>query len=190
MNGFYIREMPLDELVRVLTDYVSDPVALQYLADPGEENAAARVDVLPYVAMLRHALANEADYAKAAIGLEQERVQTLTDFGLATAFFFQQEPEMDEKAVAKWFNQPHVADLFDHLIERLANATTTSVEWCEMLIRNYAEAKGFEKLGPVVHPVRVALTGKTVGPGLFELMNVLGPARMLHRLRLARRQVR
>ncbi len=42
---------------------------------------------------------------------------------------------------------------------------------------------GLEKMGPVVHPVRVALTGKTVGPGLFELMSLLGPSRMVRRLR-------
>ncbi|HCE00210.1 MAG TPA: glutamate--tRNA ligase, partial [Armatimonadetes bacterium] len=61
----------------------------------------------------------------------------------------------------------------------------TSEEECEALLRQYAERAGFEKLGPVVHPTRVALTGKTAGPGLFELMAVLGPERMAPRLRRA-----
>lgn len=190
MNGVYIRETPIDELVATVAEYVSDPIALQYLADPGEENVVARVDVLPQLAMLRRALAEEPEYAKAAIGLEQERVHTLTDFGPATHFFFVKEPEMDEKAVAKWFAQPHVAELFDYLLERIGSVQTSGVEWCEMLVRDYAEKKGFEKLGPVVHPVRVALTGKTVGPGLFELMSVLGPEQMIHRLKRARAMVR
>jgi hypothetical protein len=41
-----------------------------------------------------------------------------------------------------------------------------------------------EKLGPIVHPTRVAMSGKTYGPGLFELMAVLGPERV--RARAAR----
>ena len=54
------------------------------------------------------------------------------------------------------------------------------------MVRGFAEAKGLEKLGPVVHPVRVALTGKTFGPGLFELMEVLGPQRMFARIERAK----
>ena len=56
---------------------------------------------------------------------------------------------------------------------------------CEALLRRYQSDNGIEKLGPIVHPTRVALTGKAVGPGLFELMAVLGPARMVARLRRA-----
>ncbi|MCH7945108.1 MAG: hypothetical protein IIC73_03720, partial [Armatimonadetes bacterium] len=44
------------------------------------------------------------------------------------------------------------------------------------------ESAGIEKFGHVVHPTRVALTGKTVGPGLFELMALLGPARITKRV--------
>jgi glutamyl-tRNA synthetase len=186
MNGVYIRELPKEDLVGIVKQHVSDPIALEYWAEPAGDGEPPKADVLPYFAMLRRKLESDAAYASEAIVLEQERVHTLSDFGAATAFFMEEEPPMDEKAVAKWFGQPHVGPLFDNLLEKLSGASTASVEWCELLIRDFAETNNFEKIGPVVHPVRVALTGKTVGPGLFELMNVLGPARMTKRLLRAR----
>ena len=57
-------------------------------------------------------------------------------------------------------------------------------EYKEKLVE-FQVAQGFEKLGPIVHPTRVALTGKTSGPGLFELMAVLGPERISDRVRRA-----
>ena len=53
-----------------------------------------------------------------------------------------------------------------------------------------AAEHGFDKLGPVVHPLRVALTGRTVGPGLFELMALLGADRIAHRADAAMAQAR
>jgi glutamyl-tRNA synthetase len=190
MNGVYIREMPLDELVSHAKEHMNDPVALAYWAEPAAQGDPSKPDVLPYYAMLRKALDADPDYAKKAIALEQERVQTLSELGPATGFFFEEEPPMDEKAVTKWFGQSHVGDLFDFLLSRLSASETASIEWCESLIREFAEKNNFEKIGPVVHPVRVALTGKTVGPGLFELMSVLGPARMTKRLVRARAMVK
>jgi glutamyl-tRNA synthetase len=192
MNGSHIRAMALSDLVQAVSDYVSDPVAIAYWSEPPEEGEPPKRDVLPSLARLKGALEADPEYAKKAIELEQERVQTLADFGPATDFFFLDEPPMEEKGVAKWFGQEHVPELFDFLIAELGaprssfgNDSPTdgaSVEWCESLIREFADKKSLEKLGPVVHPVRVALTGKTVGPGLFELMSALGPKKMIARL--------
>ena len=54
------------------------------------------------------------------------------------------------------------------------------------MVPAFVAKTGLEKLGPAVHPTRVALTGKTAGPGLFELMEVLGPDRMIQRLQRAK----
>lgn len=190
MNGVYIRETPIDDLSEKLNRYVSDPLVLEYWATPADEGEKPKSEVLPYFATLRKAFETDPGYARAAVALEQERVQTLSEFGAATAFFFQDEPPMDEKAMDKWFSQEHVRELFDFLIERFGEAASSSLEYCESLIRDFAAKKGFEKLGPVVHPVRVALTGKTAGPGLFELMSVLGPVRLVQRLERAKTMLR
>ncbi len=55
------------------------------------------------------------------------------------------------------------------------------LEALEAVLRGFQESAGLEKLGPVVHPTRVALTGVTNGPGLFELMVVLGRERVAAR---------
>jgi glutamyl-tRNA synthetase len=121
------------------------------------------------------------DYALQCIKEEQERVTNLIDFGAACEFFIVDEPEMDQKAVDKWFGQPHVRDLFAHLKATCGTKQLTIEEYREKLVE-FQMANGIEKLGPIVHPTRVALTGKTSGPGLFELMAVLGPERITARV--------
>jgi glutamyl-tRNA synthetase len=197
MNGAHIRASSIEELEARLRDYTSrDDVRAFWLAHELEPGEPSPVKTLPaevprHLALLERAMRETPEYAREAIALEQERVASLAGFGEATAFFFEDEPPMDEKAVGKWLSQDHVPELLDFLIERLSaprspQSDSASVEWCEAIVREFAEKKDFDKLGPVVHPTRVALTGKTMGPGLFELMSVLGVNRMLHRLHRAK----
>jgi glutamyl-tRNA synthetase len=185
MNGHYIRETDLEELTHLLEEYLADPEIRTYWTTPDEETGELPGDI-SYLETLQNGLTKDRDYAKQAIALEQERVQTLFQFGEATAFFLVDDPRMDAKSVEKWFTQPHVGPLVDTLLAALDGKQIMSVAECEALVRDYAETNGYEKLGPVVHPIRVALTGKTVGPGLFELMSVLGPDRMRYRLQRAK----
>lgn len=186
MNGHYIRQLSPEALVEAVREYVNDPATEKHLSrtieEEGEPNQNA---MLPDILLLKKALKDAPAYASKAILLEQERVVTLAEFGPATAFFFQDEPPMDEKAVAKWLTgQPHVPAMFADFADWALQGNTNH-EQCEAKVREYAAAQGFEKLGPVVHPLRVALTGKTFGPGLFDLMALLGGERMNQRLRRA-----
>lgn len=198
MDGHYIRALGAGDLDSRLKAYVESEEAREYWLRPdfAAEGTAAELD------KLREAIRTDPQYAFGAVRLEQERVHTLADFAAAGSFFFEDEPTMDPKAVEKWFGQPHVRALFEHLVSALGGSQSgtktphpsvvapgansesdeISVAECEQLVRDYAAANGFDKLGPIVHPVRVALTGRTVGPGLFELMSVLGRSRMLRRL--------
>ena len=121
------------------------------------------------------------EYALECIKLEQERVTNLIEFGEACEFFIVEEPLMDPKAVEKWFGQPHARALFEH-IRTACGASALSPGEMKAALVAFQEANGIEKLGPIVHPTRVALTGKTFGPGLFELMSVLGPDRIVKRI--------
>jgi glutamyl/glutaminyl-tRNA synthetase len=109
----------------------------------------------------------------------------LADFGEAMEFFVVEEPPLDPKAHAKWLTQPHVPQMFAWVLDKLAESRVETVEHYEAILKGYQSHAGLEKLGPVVHPVRVALTGKTTGPGLFELMSVLGHDRVVRRLQRA-----
>ncbi len=191
-NGHYIRAMEPSALLDAVLDYISTPDTLPYWLALNDDPEAAQlttsdpVKVHEALQLFEQTATSDPAYALEALKLEQERVTTLAEFGEACAFFFQDEPPMDEKAVAKWLTQPHVPDLLTHLSQEILTfGSSISPEQCEQIVRAYAEKHGVEKLGPVVHPIRVALTGKTVGPGLFELMSVLGPKRMLKRIERA-----
>ena len=179
LNGQYIRMMPLDELVETVKAFASDPEVLAFYEAEDEEMPHG--DPRPYLQLLLEGMEKDPELGREAIKLEQERVVTLADFGEAAAFFFQEEVPMDPKATEKWFAQPHVRPLLESFKSQLASLETVDHTFCETMVRGYAEANGIEKLGPVVHPTRVALTGKTAGPGLFELMAALGPERMIRR---------
>jgi glutamyl-tRNA synthetase len=203
MDGHYIRDLSPADLEKRVHEYTQSEEAEDYWERAEFVSEPTGASLLK----LREAFERDRAYATAAIMLEQERVHTLAEFGTAADFFFEEEPTMDVKAVEKWFREPHVPALLDHLIITFggdpAQATVAphpqvvsptagssggdiSVEECERIVRDYAAAAGLEKLGPVVHPIRVALTGRTVGPGLFELMSVLGKARMVRRLQHAK----
>jgi glutamyl-tRNA synthetase len=70
----------------------------------------------------------------------------------------------------------------------LAALETFDVVSTEMALRAVAEARGV-KAGALIHAVRVAVTGKTVSPGLFEVLALLGRSRVRARIAEARRRV-
>lgn len=194
LNGHAIRALSTAALTDAIVEFVNFPHTKVYteLQDPEGESVEVKSKRFALLQRLVAQIQSNRDYAMAAIKLEQERVTTLAEFGEACDFFFADALTLDEKAVGKWFGQAHVPGLFD-FIEANAAAAPTSIEegtafWEEKL-KGYQSDNGFEKLGPVVHPTRVALTGKTVGPGLYELMAVLGHDRIVARLAAARRAI-
>lgn len=179
MNGAHLRGLSVDDLAARAQAYCALPGTAGYW----EKRDGA--EVLAGLSLLGTALSERPEVAREAIALEQERVTTLAELGPACALFFVEEVDFDPKAVEKWFGQPHVKALFGAELQWLAEKESVSVDECRRALETIAKELGLEKLGPVVHPTRVALTGKTVGPGLFELMSVLGPKEMTKRLERA-----
>jgi glutamyl-tRNA synthetase len=193
LNGAHIRALDAEELLRQLLAYVDDAYTREYWTNFVDENVMPNKEPFDGKKLLtkleRIRSFPDRDYLLEAVKLEQERVQTLADFGEALDFFLVDEPEMDSKAVAKWLGMVHVPALFDWIEAKSHDAPIGVAEatlfWDEAL-RSFQAERQLEKLGPVVHPTRVALTGKTYGPGLFELMAVLGPERLRKRIDRAR----
>lgn len=114
------------------------------------------------------------------IKLYQGRMDTLTDFLEWTDYIFIDQinvlPEDKEKHLTA-DKRPQ----FELLGQRLNKLVDYNAVSAERTFRETVEELGI-KAGDLVHPVRVALTGKTVGPGLFETMAVLGKEKTVQRL--------
>ncbi|MAE68940.1 MAG: glutamate--tRNA ligase [Gemmatimonadetes bacterium] len=95
----------------------------------------------------------------------------------------------DEKAFRKRLRKPNgMIDLLGGLAERLETLEGFGVAALEALIHRFTEDEEI-KIGQIVHALRVALTGKAVGFGLFETMEILGKDRCLARIERAVRQI-
>ena len=70
--------------------------------------------------------------------------------------------------------------MLDRLTSRLQHATWSQSD-LEATVRDFAEAEGLS-LGKVAQPIRIALTGRTISPGVFDMMDVLGRDESLARL--------
>ena len=123
-----------------------------------------------------------------ALMLEQERAKTLAEIPELTEFFFREPPGYDEKGERKWFRRPGAADLLAAVRTTLEGVTSFDEKTVEAAVREVGERSG--GAGPVIHSLRLAVTGRTVGPGLFALMAVLGKEAVLRRLRRAEERVR
>jgi glutamyl-tRNA synthetase len=116
----------------------------------------------------------------------QERVATLGEVPAMVDFMFLGEPDVDEVAWAKAVtDDPEAVTILSAAIEAyesLADRWTDE----ELHAATLAVADGVgRKLGKAQAPIRVAITGKRVGPPLFEALEVMGPERALQRLRTA-----
>jgi len=167
-NGEYIRALPVEEFIEAVQPWLTGtPVA------PG----AAAVSAPPW---------DPADFdpkAFAALApLAQTRIAVLSEIVPNVDFLFLHEPPVDDAAWAKAMKEG-AADLLGAAVAAFENAP-----WDAEALKAALEAVGAErglKLGKAQAPVRVAVTGRTVGLPLFESLEVLGRERTLARLRAA-----
>lgn len=122
----------------------------------------------------------ELDYLRQVVGLVRDRVKTLVEVVEAATYFFIDDWEYEEKGAQKYFT-PQAAELLAQAGERLAAVEPFTVEAAETAYRQLAEELGI-KTSALFHPTRLALTGRTMGPGLFGIMVVLGKEKCLERL--------
>jgi len=120
------------------------------------------------------------------VELVDDRVKTLADIVEQARYFLTDEVEYDEKAVNKVLTKPGVITILDGLYARLTEVQGFEPGAIEDLFRSFAEEQKLG-LGKVVQPVRVAVTGGTASPGMFETLSLLGRETVLERLTRARR---
>jgi glutamyl-tRNA synthetase len=116
----------------------------------------------------------------AALPLVRPRAQTWVEAADALDYFFREPPAYDEKAVKK-FLVPGKADLLAGLRAVLAAAPSFDRAPLEERVTAWLTEQKLE-LKDVAQPARVALTGRSASPGLFEVLEILGRDRALARL--------
>jgi glutamyl-tRNA synthetase len=118
------------------------------------------------------------------IGLYKMRAKTLAEFVEMTDYFSSDTYTIDEKGAQKHLAGSKNKGLLGDYAARLEAMRDFSCAAAEEACRSMAEEKGI-KASEIIHPARMALSGKTSGAGLFEMMEVLGKEKVLERLRKA-----
>ncbi|MFZ5899646.1 MAG: glutamate--tRNA ligase, partial [Bacillota bacterium] len=123
-------------------------------------------------------------YTARVIDAVRTRVHTLVELADASSYFYEDDFVYEEKGVKKHFMKPGAAAILDKGREALANVQDFTVEGTEKAYRKLIEKLGVSG-GALIHPTRLALSGRTVGPGLFDIIAILGKERCLARLEKA-----
>ncbi len=113
--------------------------------------------------------------------LLKDRLKTLQDLEEEHTFFFTDAVQYQEESVAQFLRKPGVADFLRGLKERLSAMQTFDTPVVEAATRGLIAERQLQPKD-AIHPVRVALTGRSVSPPLFETMSILGRERVLNRL--------
>jgi len=124
---------------------------------------------------------NKKSYIQECLKLMQPRMEKTTDFVSKGFYFFNDPEEYEEKALKKHLHKEGVKVRLKLLEDRLKGCSDWSEENLEKLLRGLA-AELEVGAGKIIHPLRVALTGCSASPGIFELMRVLGKETVLRRL--------
>jgi len=111
------------------------------------------------------------------------RSKTLEELAENTRFFYEAEIQYEEKAAKKFLKPAALAPL-EQIYGQLESLPDFEEKALEDAFRAVMESSGL-KLGKIAQPVRVALTGKTVSPGIFEVIALIGRSKTLNRIQTA-----
>ena len=168
---------------------VFNPEKLQWLngeyIKQGDPRRLAEL-VLPFLEKQgydRDGLVQPRGGVEAVIPHLRERAKTLVEMAEWTRPYVRDPVEMDEAASAK-FLTPAIAPSLNKFAERVKTVDPFSKQTLEPLLHAILEEDHL-KMGKLAQPLRVALTGRTFSPGIYEVMELLGKERTLKRMELA-----
>ncbi|MEO0230790.1 MAG: glutamate--tRNA ligase [candidate division WOR-3 bacterium] len=155
MNSYYIRNKDLKELLVLSKPFYQDAgIELQ------EKDDNTLLNIL---------------------SLYRERVKTLSELPAVTKYFFTDDIEYDPEGLKKHLSSKEKFSILREFTKTLVEIDSFTKERIEQKLREFATEKGVHPK-ELIHPIRILLTGKTIGPGLFELMEVLGREACIRKL--------
>ncbi|HNV85734.1 MAG TPA: glutamate--tRNA ligase [Candidatus Omnitrophota bacterium] len=159
MNGEYIRQMTPEAFGDVLVEYLGKYAGLR---DPSEEKRV-----------------------RCVASLFRERIRKLSDFAPQAEYCLKKEISYDPAAVSKYWKDPKLSNYLMEIAAACERVDFDQPSLIEESVRELAQLFGVHAR-ELIHPLRVAITGKAASPGLFELMSALGRETVVERIRQAR----
>jgi nondiscriminating glutamyl-tRNA synthetase len=169
-----------------------DPAKLSWLAGeymrmlPVSEKVAGVIPFLRRAGLLPAGPLDEATSRKVEEVVKAcgDRFKLFSDVLLYGAFFFRKDPQYDPQAVKKRIQKPGVPEALRDFAKVLADVQPFAVGKLEEALQKFCEARGM-KPGDMIHALRVATTGVTIGPGVYDCLAILGREETLRRIDLA-----
>ncbi|MEA1940303.1 MAG: glutamate--tRNA ligase [Candidatus Caldatribacteriota bacterium] len=158
-NNEYLKKMPVDSLTKLLLPYLKEA---DYIKD--EKLSPEKFE-----------------WVKEIVKLMLGRFRNFSQFIDYADYFFTDKIDIESKAFRTVLNKDGVLDILTTLKEKLSVVENWDEESLEDAVRGVASSLKI-KAGKIIHPTRVSLTGKKIGPGLFELMVVLGQEKNVKRI--------
>ena len=159
-NGEYIRAMSSEEFFEA---------AQPFLVGENIPWTPAQFDIAKFRAMAP---------------LAQTRLVLMTELPMLVDFLFLDEPLIDEDSWKKTFGSPDGVEMLNDAIAALSTGLDWNHDSLKLCIEATGAARGL-KLGKAQAPIRVAVTGRTIGPPLFEALELMGEEQVMKRLRAA-----
>ena len=162
LNQHYLKQLPAGELLERLLPFLT-------------ELAGNKVEPTPELEQLAQLLC--------------DRSTTLREMAGRAAFAVVETPERDAKAEKK-FLKPQALPVLEALLERLRRVEPWAEAQLEAAFEEVRAAEGDIGMGKLAQPVRVAITGSSASPGIYETLRVLGAERSLTRIAAAAEYIR
>jgi glutamyl-tRNA synthetase len=153
LNGQYIQQMPLARF-RELSE--------------------------PFIRKAEIAITDET-YLLQVLEIVKEKIKLFKDVPGWIGFFFTEDFPLEQEAVEETLNKPGTGDRLAHLRDRYAGVEDWTASELESALKQVAAEIG-SKTGNLVHPARVAVSGKSIGPSLYHMLEIMGKRRVLRRI--------
>lgn len=153
-----------------------------YIAETESEQI---VEIIKEEAIKRGWLTNDnSAYFTNVVELLKIRVKTTIELFEGMQYFFEDINHYDPKGITKHFSKPETIDYLQGVLDVLSVSDPFDSNNLEVLIRKTATQLN-TKAGDLIHPARLALSGRTNSPGIFEVMELLGRDECIKRIQQA-----
>ncbi len=152
LNGQYIAQMSLDRFTELARPFLDK----------------AKIDIA------------DEGYLRAVLAIVKEKIKLLSELPEWTSYFFTENYEFDPVAEEKVFDKSEAATRLSALREEFRKIDNWNAGPIESTLKALVQKLDC-KTGDLVHPARVAVSGRSVGPSLYHMLEVMGKARVLTR---------